>query len=268
MKTIDFHIHTFPDLVAPKALPRLQKMCGVIPCTDGTVSSTLRRMEESGIDMGVSLNIATSPKQQETINTSASKIEEATSGKLIGFGSVHPSHPDALKELERIHALGIKGIKFHPDYQGFFVDEERMFPIYEKCGKLGLIVVFHAGWDYYSPDLVHANPKAERDIARRFPQTRFVFAHLGGLNRWDEAEQFLVGEPNVYLDTSLAASFTPRDQAQRIIENHLEDNILLGSDCPWEDPKKSREFIESLELSQQRKEKILSLNASRLLGLC
>ena len=75
------------------------------------------------------------------------KNQERDVYKRQGFGSVHPSHPDALKELERIHALGIKGIKFHPDYQYFFVDEERMFPIYEKCGKLGLIVVFHAGWD-------------------------------------------------------------------------------------------------------------------------
>lgn len=267
MKIIDFHTHIFPDAVAPKALSRLQDMCGVAPCTEGTLASTIQRMDHSGIDMSISLNIATNPRQQETINTSAAKMQELSQGRVMAFGSVHPDHPDVLAELERINVLGIKGIKFHPDYQNFFVDEERMFPIYEKCGKLGLIVVFHAGWDYYSPNEVHATPKAEAVIARRFPQTRFVFAHLGGLNRWDEVEEFLLGEPNVYLDTSLAASFTPKEQAQRIIENHLEDNILLGSDCPWENPKKSKEFIESLPLSEKKKQKILSLNAQKLLGI-
>jgi len=29
--------------------------------------------------------------------------------------------------------MGLKGIKFHPDYQKFFVDDKKMFPIYETA---------------------------------------------------------------------------------------------------------------------------------------
>ena len=68
--------------------------------------------------------------------------------RLIPFGSVFPHAPDALEELERIRDMGLVGVKFHPDYQGFFVDDEKMKPIYRKISQLGLITVFHAGKDY------------------------------------------------------------------------------------------------------------------------
>lgn len=55
--------------------------------------------------------------------------------------------PKTLDELDRIKALGLKGVKLHPDYQRFLVDDPRCIPIYEKISRLGLITVFHTGLD-------------------------------------------------------------------------------------------------------------------------
>ena len=100
---------------------------------------------------------------------------------MISTGSVHPDNPDALNELQRIKDLSIKAIKLHPDYQGFFIDEEKLFPIYQMCSDLDLPIVFHSGWDCYSPQLVHAMPEASAKIAKKFPRLKMVLAHFGGL---------------------------------------------------------------------------------------
>jgi len=54
---------------------------------------------------------------------------------------------------------GLKGIKFILIIRKFFVDDKKMFPIYETAFGLGLIVVFHAGVDIGLPAPYHATPE-------------------------------------------------------------------------------------------------------------
>lgn len=271
---IDFHVHTFPDGIAEKALSKLALISGLTPSTNGTISNTLTLMNSCGVDLSVLLNIATSPTQQSTINSSACKTNSNYSNRFISFGSVHFQADDAIDELERIKSLGIKGVKLHPDYQGFMIDDEQLFPIYEKCEELGLILVFHSGWDCYSPDVIHALPKASRNVVRRFKKLNIVLAHFGGLKLWDDVGQYLCGE-NVYLDTSMCYTYMNEIYGEnqskilmkKLIESHYEDKILFGSDCPWENPKQSIEFICSLNITNSVKIKIFNENAKKLLGL-
>lgn len=262
---IDSHVHTFPDKIAEGAVGKLQKISGITPATNGTVTDTLRVMQENHVDHGILLNIATLPKQQTSINNCAKEINDSMGERFTAFGSVHFLAEDALTELERIKAMGISGIKLHPDYQDFLIDDERLFPIYEKCAALSLPIVFHAGWDCYSPDLIHAPPAASRRVLDTFPKLTMVLAHFGGLRLWDEVEASLIGQ-NVWLDTAMCATFGEAKQIERLIKLHDPDKILLGSDCPWEHPARSVEFILGMDLSEELKRKILSENARRLLS--
>ena len=88
----------------------------------------------------MAMNIATKPTQQTVVNNWAASIDDPT---IYGFGSVHPDAPDALDELQRIKDLGLYGVKLHPDYQGFLIDDPKMFPIYDAISSLGLPVTFH-----------------------------------------------------------------------------------------------------------------------------
>ena len=266
MPIIDFHIHTFPDAVAERAVKKLANLSGITPSTDGKAETTLQVLRRAGVDVGVSLNIATSPKQMHTINDHAALLNRTMGRKLLSFGSVHPDAPDAVDELRRIKAMGLPGIKLHPDYQGFMVDDERLFPIYEACGLLGLPVVFHAGWDCYSPELTHNPPERSAKVAKQFPHTRMVLAHLGGLKQWDDVERHLCGLENVYFDTAIIAGYIDPEQAVRVIKNHPADHVLLGSDCPWENPADSVAFVRGLPLDEQRKMQILGGNAEKLLS--
>ena len=158
---IDSHIHVFPDALAPKVIPKLAAISGYDNQTDGTLASTLEKMREWGVDKGVFFSIATKPSQQKSINDFCASIASDT---VIPFGSVHPDAPDWEPELERIAALGLRGIKLHPDYQDFDMDEPRVLPIFQKARDLGLCVAVHAGFDPLSPEHIHCRPRACRQV--------------------------------------------------------------------------------------------------------
>ena len=119
---IDAHVHTFPENIAEKALHRLESISGLTRVTDGTAAGTAAYMKKMKIDKFVNLNIATAPGQQHTINTVAAENNKKYPD-MISLGSVHPENPEAVDELRRIKELSLKGIKLHPDYQDFFIDE-------------------------------------------------------------------------------------------------------------------------------------------------
>ncbi|MBQ2676537.1 MAG: amidohydrolase family protein [Clostridia bacterium] len=261
---IDFHTHAFPDVVAKKAIPMLSKKSGNMqPFTDGTAKGLIDRMDENGVDVCVVLNIATNPKQMQKVNDFAIAVN---SDRLVAFGSVHPDAPDALDELCRIKEAGLKGIKLHPDYQDFFVDEERMFPIYEKAAQLNLITVFHAGVDIGWFEPVHCTPQRLAKALPHFNGGVVVAAHMGGYMLWDDVEKHLVGK-DVYFDTGFCYSRMPVLQAKRIVKNHGADKILLGSDLPWSPTEREVDFVKAFDLQKEDEEKILFENAKRLLKI-
>lgn len=94
------------------------------------------------------------------------------------FGSVHPDAEDWPEALQYIKNAGLRGIKMHPDYQDFFIDDKRLFPIYDAIAALELPVTFHAGWDPLSPDCVHASPAAIKRVAKLFPKLKIIAAPI------------------------------------------------------------------------------------------
>lgn len=261
---IDFHMHAFPDPVAPKAVAKLSKIAQMPPNTDGTLADTLCKMADWGVDHAVLLNIATSPHQQQSILNWCEWIMENEGDRITPFASVHPKAEDRLEMLGRIHDMGIKGIKLHPDYQDFMIDDPDLFPIYQKCSDLGLIVTFHAGYDCMSPLKIHALPKASAAVAERFPELKMVLAHMGGMYRWDDVMRYLVGK-NIYLDTSFSSRTIPASAAKEIIKCHGADKILFGSDCPWRSSAEDAAYIRSLGLQEEELACIFYKNAVKLL---
>ena len=262
---IDFHVHAFPDALAAKALPLLSKCSGgVKPNYDATISGLESYLAKNNVDYAVVLNIATNPHQEKKVNDFAISLLEKKN--IIPFGSVHPDSPNALSELERLAKSGIRGIKLHPDYQHFFVDDEKMFPIYKKIAEFGFITVFHAGVDIGYPNPVHCTPERLLRVLDLFDDAPVVAAHFGGWLLWDSVLEDLCGT-KVYLDTAFSSGKMPPDYAKELIKAHGADKVLLGSDMPWSDTLGEVRFVQSLDLSAEDEEKILSNNAKRLLNI-
>jgi len=265
MRYFDFHTHAFTDALAERAVSGLSETSGIAPATDGTVAGLRRKMAENGIDRALLLPVATKPSQQTTINNWAAEI---MGDGLYCCGTVHPDAEDAVQEAERIKSLGLYGVKFHSEYQKFAPNEERMFPVYEKIAELGLIAVFHGGWDPYSEDVIRATPQSFAALAETFPHLTIVAAHLSGLGMWDDVERYTAGKyENLWFDVGVISRYIEDDQLLRIIRKQGADKVLFGSDCPWDDPANEIAMINRLSLTEKEKELIFHENAERLLKL-
>ncbi len=262
---IDFHTHAYADKIAERTIQAL-KQTAKMPCiTDGTTLGLISALDKNGVDKAVFLPIATKPTQHEVVNSWAKSIE---SDRLIPFGSVHPFGEDAIEYLYKIKESGLKGIKLHPDYQGFEFDDERIYPLYKKCAQLGLVLIIHAGFDPISPKKVHATPQMIAKVMENIPDLTLVAAHLGGMNMWNDVYETLAGKfENLYLDTAFVSNFIEPELFEKIIKTHGAQKILLASDTPWENTQDEIKAIEKMSLSDKEKALIFSENASRILKL-
>lgn len=277
---VDFHTHTFPDKIAPMALNRLQTMSHNAVFTDGTVLGLLDSMEIAGVSHSVILPVVTNPDKASHINDIS--IQAQGHPSLIYFGGVHPDTPNADAELKRISDSGVKGIKLHPLQQGTNIDDIRYLKILEQCGKLGLIVVLHAGADPGFPGQERVTPKMIRYALDQVGDVKLVAAHMGSLMYWDTVPEYLL-DTSVYIDTSFALgkmaqteeNYYTEEQLQLLTEEHFcklvdlfgKERVLFGTDSPWNRQIYTKKQIDCLPLSQDVKDHIFYKNACTLLNL-
>jgi uncharacterized protein len=260
---IDFHVHCFPDALAKRALKTLSEVGNVIPRTNGMVSGIKTSMQTAQIDASVVLGISTKPTQTETLNNWIASIQD---DKIIGFGSVHQKNEDIKVELRRCKEMGIKGIKLHPDYQGFFVDDKEMLKIYEQIFDLDLILMFHAGVDIGLPPPTHCTPERLAKVLDVFEGAKIVAAHMGGHDCWDDVQRHLVGR-QVYLDTSFSVGRLKDEEFKSMVNAHGYDKILFGTDSPWDSQDIEVEKIKKMQFPIEIQNAILGDNAEKLLKL-
>lgn len=262
---IDFHTHAFPETLAPRALSALAAQIKLSPCTNGTVDDLISKMDIWGVDQAVVCNIATNPKQTTNVNNFAIETKQTHGNRIIPLGSIHPAYPDPVSEIEHLHESGIAGLKIHPDYMAFMIDDPAFDVIFDTAATFGMFIITHAGFDVYSPDKVWAPPEKILSRLKRSPDTTLICAHFGGDMMWTEVEEMLLGK-NLYIDASLGpiASLS-KEQAVRMLLKHDPERILFGSDCPWCSSRETFDYIDSLAIPSGLKEKIYCRNALRLL---
>lgn len=261
---IDFHTHVFPPKIAKSTVEKLSACPGVKAYTDGTPSGLGRSMKSAGVDISVTLPITVKAGQEQTVNGYAAQI--SGKGGIISFGSVHPFSENWREGLRSIAALGLKGVKLHPYYQNFFIDDKRVLEVAQYAASLDLIVLIHSGFDVGFPNDYNCSPKAANTLACAMKGAKLVFAHMGGYDCWGEVERFLVGK-DVYFDTSFCVGRLSDSDFLRMIKSHGAEKCLFGSDSPWECQAKSIEFIKRLPLSDGERDMIFYKNAAHLLGI-
>ena len=102
----------------------------------------------------------------------------------------------AIKELERAKSIGLVGIQIGSNINDENLSEEKFFPIFEACERLGMAVLIHP-WQmmgfgsmekYWLPWLVGMPAETSRaacsmifgGILERLPNLRICFSHAGG----------------------------------------------------------------------------------------
>jgi len=262
-RIIDVHTHAFPGFLAARALDFLSEKSATEPCRDGTVESLVESMDRAGIEASVVCSIATEPRQFDGILEWSRQI---AGPRIIPFPSLHPGSECAAGEIARIAEGGFRGIKLHPEYQDFHIDDSALFPIYSSLEDQGLVLLFHAGYDIGFPDSDRSSPARIAAVQKSFPRLHIIASHLGGFRRWEESLDVLVGS-DVYLDTSYVLGHIPESLLKDILEGHRPDRLLFGSDSPWMDQEESLGRMRKLALPPEREAALFGGNAIDLLNL-
>ncbi|MGA1875957.1 MAG: amidohydrolase family protein [bacterium] len=260
---IDAHTHAFPDHIALRAIESLEDSSKTRAYLNGTISDLLDSMDRAGIESSFVACVATSPAQFNSIFTWCRNI---ATPRIIPLPSLHPDSSDIPEAIRKIKEAGFIGIKLHPEFQSFYFDEERMYPIYREAMKHDLLILFHCGYDISFPDSDRCDPERLARVHADFPELRILASHLGGWRQWDKVIQFLLGK-DIYLDTSYTIGYIDSYSLQTILDRHAPERILFGTDSPWKDQQEEILLIEGLDVPAELKKDILGRNAKRLLNL-
>ncbi|MFM1914721.1 MAG: hypothetical protein RLZZ531_390 [Bacteroidota bacterium] len=204
----------------------------------------------------------------------------------------------AIKELERAKAIGHVGIQIGSNINDENLSEERFFPIFEACERLGMAVMIHPwqmmGFDsmkkYWLPWLVGMPAETSRaacsmifgGVLERLPNLRVCFSHAGGsfLPTLGRIEHGFNCRPDL---VAIDNNVNPRDYVGKfwvdcithdidalkyILKMLGSKRVCLGSDYPF--PLGDLEigkFIEESDLSTQDKENIFSNSTLEWLNL-
>lgn len=261
MQIIDFHTHIYPDAIASKAT---QSICDFYSLEgghmDGSASTLLRQGDAAGIEKFVVLPVGMRPDKVRHVNDFILS-ETGKHDRFIGFGTIHAEMEDLTDEVEYILSSGLHGIKMHPDFQKFAIDDPRLFPVYEMLqGKIP--VMFHMGDKRYD----YSHPARLRHVLELFPGLRTVAAHFGGYSMYETAYSLLKDKDCIF-DVSSSLMFMPEGVAERYIRAYGPERMVFGTDYPLWDPVTEARRFRSLKLTGKEKEQIGHITAEHFLDL-
>lgn len=219
-----------------------------------TPEDMMRSMDQAGVDMAVGCSLG-----QMVDNSFIAETMRKYPNRIIGFGQVNPRASDA---VERIHEcsqeLGLRGLKLHPTMHGYhFADHGLLDPIFQAADDNNLVVLVNALDDPFCA------PLSIEEIARNFPNTPVLIAHMGTV--WNLNEAILVAKrnPNIYLETS-GAQLIDVKLAYRAVG---ADQIVMGTDWPGNDFDLERAKIARAIPNSSDREQVEGKNLARLLGI-
>ena len=196
---------------------------------DGTVEHLLACERAAGMDRCVVLCAATTPAQVIPANNYARELQR-THPEIIAFGTLHPAYARWEEELHSMERGGLRGIKLHPDFQGFRLDDPRLLPMFEAAQGRFLFEL-HIG-SAQPASSAPSSPQQLAAIARAFPGLTLIAGHFGGYLMWDMAIEALAGLDNVWFDTSSTSPFVTPHLLRRLLDAHPLERFLFGSDWP------------------------------------
>ena len=252
MKVFDIHAHIYPDAIAERAVQAISHgYDDVTVRNDGRLDTLLSLCDDAGIQRFAAHSVATTPHHAHSVNAFIQASAEAHPDRILPFASLHPDQEDLDSAVSDILVRGFKGVKLHPEFQGFKADERRAVALFDRlAGKLP--VLLHCG----DSRCDNSAPERIRHLLKEVPGLTLICAHLGGWTCWESAAAELIGS-NVWVDTSSSLYALDAPTAVAIIRGYGVDRTLFGTDYPMWVPKEELARFLALPLTDDEREKIL-----------
>jgi len=232
-----------------------------------SMEAMIKEMDETGVGIGmVSM-------RQGNDNNDIALIKQEYPGRFLGMAHINPC--EGQKALDDIDKYVVNGaadtIIMEPGQ--FFIedpmpaDDPRMYPIYEKCQKAGIITTLTFG-GLFCAKLENYNPIYIDRIAVDFPDLQIVITH-GGWPYVTEICHVGYQRKNVHIcpDYYMFKINPGYDQYVIAANNILKDQILFGSCFPSKPLAFAMDNIKNIGLTDEALENVLYKNSARLLGL-
>lgn len=228
--------------------------------TDDSPETQLEYAERLHIDRLVisrNLNPHTegTPEEFRKNNDLVIECMKAYPDRLLGTMVLNPKYQkEALDEIDRCVDAGMVGAG--ELYNQIKINDPLYYPIIEKLIDYNMLIHMHTAIGHSRVKLHPREPKNISlpeefvEIAARYPEAMFMFAHIGGGIDWEYACKTLQHSPNVYVDVSGSNNAGGMiDFAMKYIG---EDRLLFGCDNSYYQGV-GRMFSAKLTDTQRRK---------------
>lgn len=262
-KVINSHCHIYPEKIASKAVEGIKNFYDLNMSLNGRTDDLIKDGSKVGVVHYLVHSVATTPKQVKSINEFISYEVKSHNGLFTGFGTLHPDSDDIEGDFNYLCDLGLKGVKLHPDFQLFALNEKKAFDLGEVIAAGDVPLLIHCGDFRYN----YSNPEQLIPFLDKFPDLTVIGAHFAGWSMWEDATRQLSGRENLYVDLSSSLYALSAETANELIHAYGTDKVLWGTDYPMWDSVSEMEYFKKIDLTDEERSMILYENAAKLLKL-
>lgn len=188
---------------------------------------------------------------------------------FTGIGAIDATdNVQALEDVDRcIRQYGFKAIVIEPGTHKdpMYSDDDRLYPIYERCVELGVPVFLLAGGNA-GPDMSYSEPIHVEHVAIDMPKLKIVILHGG----WPWVPQVLhiaFRRPNLYISADMYITLPGGSQYIEAINSYLSDRYVYGTSYPFGPVVGYFERFMKLGIKEEYLDNVLYQNAAKLLAL-
>jgi predicted TIM-barrel fold metal-dependent hydrolase len=208
---------------------------------DEQAKAQIAHADRFGIDklfiaVPVALKMGETPAEFKVYNDQVLKAMKRYPDRLIGQVTIHPAFPkESLEEIKRCIDQGMVGMKL---YNQVRINNPLFYPVIEQFIDYKMIIHVHGesqlGVGGYrmkydvktTPDI--SLPEDFVDLAKRYPEAMFQYAHIGGGSDWEYACKAFKNQSNIYVDTG--GSNNEENMIDFAVNTLGEDRVFFGCD--------------------------------------
>lgn len=229
-----------------------------------SIDMLLQEMADAGVDKAV----VPARKLYNVTNEDLADLLNTYPDKFYGMAGIDPEDGDkALAEIDQFVVSGpCVGITMEPGYcsNPLKADDERIYPIYEKCQE-NKIPVFLSHGGLVGPLMEYNNPEIIDRMAQVFPNLTIILAH-GAYPYVTQACYTCFKNPNVYLVPDFYATEVPNGNEYLKATTWIPEKIIFGSAYPVQPVGQMLEYYRS-HMTAEAFEMVTYKNAANILGI-
>ena len=247
---------------------------------DGTVEALKIFMDKCGIDKAVCFAPFSSYFNSLGESPSRWMYEQIKNDdRLLAFGTIDFTKDNLKEQTEEIYQMGLSGIKMHPAFQKFKVDDERACEVYEVAEKRGLPISFHTGIHWHR--ISSYNTLLYDEVAYKFPNIKICMEHVGGYAFFNDAVAVMsnnmgrvyAGLTSVFHRDTHKYWYLGKEKVKDLIWQTGIEMCVFGLDFPYtkaeqiqDAMKEMRECIKELGLGKEAEDKVFGGNLLNMIG--